>query len=118
MKVWVNKPKCTGCAHCFDVCPVAVFQMKDRSGPDANADVAPAEQQWKGQSDPAVKAKWESVQDGHHHFAEKYEDRSGGLSVAVSGDACILCQACLVECEGECITITDDNGQQYQSIYK
>ncbi|MCL5412365.1 MAG: hypothetical protein M1474_01855, partial [Candidatus Marsarchaeota archaeon] len=82
------------------------------------ADVAPPEQQWKGASDPAVKAKWEGVSDGHRHFQDKYEERSGGLSVAVNGEACILCQACLVECEGECITIVDDNSQQYQSIYK
>ncbi|MCL4403312.1 MAG: ferredoxin family protein [Candidatus Marsarchaeota archaeon] len=110
MKVWVDKPKCTGCAHCHDVCPVAVFEMKDSNAPDVNSDVAPAEQQWKGQEDPSVYAKWKDVQDGHNHFKEK--------SVAVNGEACILCQACLIECEGECIHIVDDNNTQYDSIYK
>jgi NAD-dependent dihydropyrimidine dehydrogenase PreA subunit len=92
--------------------------MKDRNASDVNSDVAPAEQQWHGKSDDAVVEKWSNVQDGHSHFAEKYENGSGGLSVAVNGDACILCQACLIECEGECITIVDDNGTEYHSIYK
>ena len=30
MDVFVNKVKCTGCQHCKDVCPVAVFEMKSR----------------------------------------------------------------------------------------
>jgi NAD-dependent dihydropyrimidine dehydrogenase PreA subunit len=75
-----------------------------------NADVAPEEAKWKGQNDPAVFAKWNGVNDGHNHYKEK--------SVAVNGEACILCQACLIECEGECITIEDDSGTKYQSIYK
>lgn len=118
MQVFVEKPKCTGCAHCFDVCPVAVFEMKQRSGPDANNDVAPEQDKWKGETQPDVKQKWENVQDGHKHFADNYEGGSGGLSVAVQGPACILCQACLVECEGECIVITDDTGNVFKSIYK
>ncbi len=118
MQAYVEKPKCTGCAHCFDVCPVAVFQMKDRGSPEANADVAPENDRWKGTSEPAVVSKWSSVQDGHKHFAEKYEGNSGGISVAVAGPACILCQACLIECEGECIVITDDSNNVYKSIYK
>lgn len=117
MQAYVEKQKCTGCAHCFDVCPVAVFEMKSRSSPDANNDVAPDKDKWTGAVDPAVKAKWENVQDGHKHFAENYE-KSGGLSVAVNGPSCILCQACLVECEGECIVITDDSNNVYKSIYK
>jgi NAD-dependent dihydropyrimidine dehydrogenase PreA subunit len=111
MVVYVDKPKCTGCSHCFDVCPVAVFVMKDKSAPDVNSDVAPPEDQWKGQDNPEVYAKWNNdVQKCHDHFKQK--------SVAVNGPACILCQACLIECEGECITIIDTQGQKYQSIYK
>ncbi|MGC8538578.1 MAG: 4Fe-4S dicluster domain-containing protein [Candidatus Micrarchaeia archaeon] len=118
MDVYVDKPKCTGCQHCKDVCPVAVFEMKNRDAPDVNSDHAPANEQWKGQSDPSVVAKWSNVQDGHRHFANDNDGTSGGISVAVNGSACILCQACLIECEGECITITDDSGNTYHSIYK
>ncbi len=118
MDVYVNKAKCTGCAHCHDVCPVAVFTMEDRSGPNANSDSAPDGMKWTGTSQPDVVAKWKDVQDGHKHFADKYEGGSGGLSVAVQGPACILCQACLIECEGECIHITDDQGNKYDSIFK
>ncbi|MGC8478654.1 MAG: 4Fe-4S dicluster domain-containing protein [Candidatus Micrarchaeia archaeon] len=112
MKVYVDKPKCTGCAHCHDVCPVSVFEMVPIDAPaeKINADVAPPEAQWKGQNDPALYQKWNGVNDGHNHYKEK--------SVAVNGEACILCQACLIECEGECITIIDDAGTKYQSIYK
>ena len=116
--VKVQIEKCTGCKHCFDVCPVAVFAMKGRGDADANADTAPEGDKWKGKSDPEVRKKWEGVQDGHKHFADANDGSSGGLSVAVSGSACILCQACLIECEGECIHITDDTGVQYKSIYK
>jgi len=124
MEVYVEKEKCTGCQHCKDVCPVAVFEMRSRGTPDnpnagnANADKAPPEHQWTGKSDPAVVAKWKDVQDGHRHFAVDNDGTSGGLSVAVNGEACILCQACLVECEGECIVIKDDSGNVYRSIYK
>ncbi|BCS90617.1 MAG: hypothetical protein ARM1_0074 [Candidatus Micrarchaeota archaeon] len=110
MKVWVDKPKCTGCAHCHDVCPVAVFVMKDINAPDVNSDAAPEQAQWKGAHDQEVYNKWANVQDGHTHFKEK--------SVAVNGESCILCQACLIECEGECIHIIDDAGTEYKSIYK
>ncbi len=118
MKVWVEKARCTGCAHCHDVCPVAVFEMKDRTGSDVNSDPAPPEHQWQGKTNEEVYNKWKDVQDGHRHFADKYENGSGGISVAVNSDACILCQACLIECEGECITIIDDAGAEYHSIYK
>ena len=119
MDVYVNKPHCTGCSHCFDVCPVAVFEMrdidKDPTGqaqpPFINADTAPADKQWKGVNDPKFYDKWNNnVQKCHDHYKKK--------SVAINGSACILCQACLIECEGECITIVDDQGQTYQSIYK
>lgn len=109
MDVYVDKPKCTGCDHCKDVCPVAVFEMVPVAG-DVNRDNAPEEMKWKGVNDPEVHAKFANLQDGHHHYEQK--------SVAVNGSACILCQACLIECEGECITILDDNGVKYQSIYK
>jgi formate hydrogenlyase subunit 6/NADH:ubiquinone oxidoreductase subunit I len=119
MDVYVNKQHCTGCSHCFDVCPVAVFEMRDidkdpkgdANPPYINADTAPADKQWTGVNDPKYYDKWNNdVQKCHDHYKKK--------SVAVSGSACILCQACLIECEGECITITDDQGQVYQSIYK
>ena len=118
MQVYVEKPKCTGCSHCADVCPVAVFEMKERASPDVNNDVAPEAAKWKGSTSADVIAKWTNVQDGHKHFAEKPEGGSGGLSVAVNGSSCILCQACLIECEGECIVITDDTNNVYHSIYK
>ncbi|MCL4389509.1 MAG: hypothetical protein M1528_00695 [Candidatus Marsarchaeota archaeon] len=118
MDVWVEKHKCTGCAHCHDVCPVAVFEMKDRDSPDANNDHAPDADKWKGTTDADVLAKWKDVKDGHNHFADKFDGTTGGLSVGVNGSACILCQACLIECEGECIVITDDAGTVYRSIYK
>ena len=124
MDVYIDKPKCTGCHHCFDVCPVAVFEMRGRGTPDnpdadgANKDNAPENMKWKGTPDSSVKQKWENVKDGHNHFAEKSDGKSGGISVGVNGSACILCQACLIECEGECIHITDDTGTKYQSIYK
>ena len=124
MNVYVEKEHCTGCQHCKDVCPVAVFEMKGRGTPDnpgaegANMDSAPPEHQWTGKSNPENVQKWSSVQDGHRHFAQENDGTTGGLSVAVNGSACILCQACLIECEGEDIVITDDSGNVYRSIYK
>lgn len=118
MQVYVEKTKCTGCAHCHDNCPVSVFEMKDRSGNDVNADSAPEAEQWKGTTRQDVVAKWGSKEDGHNHFADKYDGKSGGISVAVNGSSCIMCQACLIECEGECIVITDDSGTVYHSIYE
>jgi membrane-bound hydrogenase subunit ehbK len=118
MKVYVNKPLCTGCQHCKDVCPVAVFELRDRSdAANVNADGAPAVMEWKQVSDKDMLAKWKEVQDGHNHFAEKNDGTSGGISVGVNGEACILCQACLIQCEGECIHIIDDSGTEYKSIY-
>ena len=119
MDVYVDKPKCTGCQHCKDVCPVAVFEMHSRAdAAKANADNAPEEMKWAGVHDPAVEAKWKDVQDGHKHFAPENDGQSGGISVGINGSACIICQACLIECEGECIHIIDDSGNKYQSIYK
>lgn len=124
MDVYVDKTKCTGCQHCKDVCPVNVFEMRSRGTPDnpdagnANADTAPDESKWKGKSDQSVYDKWANVNDGHRHFATENDGKSGGLSVAINGKDCILCQACLIECEGECIHITDTTGTKYVSIYK
>ena len=120
MDVYVNKTRCTGCQHCKDVCPVAVFEMKSRKDlAAANSDTAPEGMKWDGKTiEQADYAKWKDVQDGHKHFAEENDGTSGGLSVAVNGSSCILCQACLIECEGECIHITDDSGVKYDSIYK
>lgn len=92
--------------------------MKDRDSPDANNDHAPEADKWKGVTDAPLTAKWKDVKDGHRHFENKFENGSGGLSVGVNGSACILCQACLIECEGECIVIVDDAGTTYRSIYK
>ncbi|MEM0074327.1 MAG: 4Fe-4S dicluster domain-containing protein [Candidatus Micrarchaeaceae archaeon] len=123
MQVYVEKEHCTGCQHCKDVCPVAVFEMKPRKingaiNPDVNTDKAPPEHQWTGKVDQASYNKWINVQDGHRHFADDNDGTSGGISVAVNGEACILCQACLIECEGEDIVITDDSGNVYRAIYK
>ena len=118
MKVFVDKPLCTGCQHCKDVCPVAVFELRDRKNIDeVNKDTAPENAQWKGTTDQAILDKWSKVEDGHHHFADTNDGTSGGISVAVNGDACILCQACLIQCEGDCIHIIDDSGTEYKSIY-
>ncbi|MCL4325855.1 MAG: ferredoxin family protein [Candidatus Thermoplasmatota archaeon] len=93
VSVVVEASKCTGCAHCTDVCPVTVFELKPLSDPA-----------FKGvKNDPAVEAKF------------KFRDKK---SIAVRGSDCILCEACLFECEGECITITDDEGHTYKSVYK
>ena len=124
MDVYVDKKMCTGCQHCKDVCPVGVYEMKGRGTPEdpnaegANSDTAPKEVQWTGQPDKQESEKWSKVKDGHKHFAKDNDGTSGGLSAAVNGASCILCQACLVGCEGECIHITDDSGNKYKSVHK
>ncbi len=51
MDVYVDKTKCTGCQHCKDVCPVAVFEMHSRKDMEkANADNAPEERSGRGRS--------------------------------------------------------------------
>jgi NAD-dependent dihydropyrimidine dehydrogenase PreA subunit len=83
--------KCTGCAHCRDVCPVNVFELKPRDQfPELVDDAA---------------------------IAAKFQFR-GEKSIAINGPECIVCEACLFECEGECITITDDEGHVHNSTYK
>ena len=83
--------KCTGCAHCRDVCPVNVFEMRPK---ETFADVT---------DDPEVAAKFQ-------FRAEK--------SAVINGPDCIMCEACLFECAGECITIVDDEGTLHASTYK
>ncbi len=109
MDVYVDKPKCTGCEHCKDVCPVNVFDII-KIEQDVNTDHAPEEMKFKGQHDPATFAKFSTANDGHTHF----KDKSSGAR----GSDCILCQACLIQCEGECIHIFDDSGNTYKSIYQ
>ena len=83
--------KCTGCAHCHDVCPVNVFELKPRDQfPDCVDDAS---------------------------IGAKFQFR-GEKSIAVNGPECIVCEACLFECEGECIPITDDEGHVHISIYE
>ena len=89
--VEVQHGKCTGCTHCRDVCPVNVFEMQPR---EKFPDVV---------DDPSVAAKFQ-------FRAEK--------SAVIHGPDCIMCEACLFECEGECITIVDDEGTVHQSTYK
>jgi NAD-dependent dihydropyrimidine dehydrogenase PreA subunit len=89
--VLVELSKCTGCAHCRDVCPVNVFEMRPRD-------------QFPGVTDdPGVAAKFQF---------------RGERSAVVNGPDCIMCEACLFECEGECIDITDDEGTLHKSTYK
>lgn len=124
MDVYVDKTLCTGCQHCKDVCPVGVYEMRSRgtqsepNAGNANGDTAPDSAQWKGVVKKEEMDKWSKVNDGHKHFATENDGTSGGLSCAVNGSSCILCQACLIQCEGECIHITDDNGTKYTSVYK
>ncbi|MCI4348182.1 MAG: ferredoxin family protein, partial [Thermoplasmata archaeon] len=74
----VQHAKCTGCTHCRDVCPVNVFEMQARDRFEGVVD------------DVTVAAKFQ-------FRAEK--------SRVINGPDCIECEACLFECEGECITI-------------
>ncbi|MGC2288256.1 MAG: 4Fe-4S dicluster domain-containing protein [Thermoplasmata archaeon] len=87
----VQHAKCTGCTHCRDVCPVNVFEMQARDRFEGVID------------DTGVAAKFQ-------FRAEK--------SRVINGPDCIMCEACLFECEGECITIVDDEGTVHQSTYK
>ena len=83
--------KCTGGSHCRDVCPVNVFELRPR---DQFPDLV---------DDPAVGAKFQF---------------RGEKSVSIHGPDCIVCEACLFECEGECILITDEEGNVHNSVYK
>src|SRR5208282_1051267 len=86
MDAFVDKPKCTGCQHCKDVCPVGVFEMHSRKDMvKSNAYNAPAEMKWDGQLHADIHAKWKDVQDGHKHYADENDGTSGGLSVGVQG---------------------------------
>jgi NAD-dependent dihydropyrimidine dehydrogenase PreA subunit len=87
----IELAKCTGCSHCRDVCPVNVFELKPR---DQFPDLV---------DDPTVGAKFQF---------------RGEKSVSIHGPDCIVCEACLFECEGECILITDEEGHVHSSTYK
>jgi NAD-dependent dihydropyrimidine dehydrogenase PreA subunit len=87
----VELARCTGCSHCKDVCPTNVFDLQPR---DVFTDLV---------DDPAVGAKFQF---------------RGEKSIALNGPECIVCEACLYECEGECILITDDEGHVHRSTYK
>ncbi|MFZ0892635.1 MAG: 4Fe-4S dicluster domain-containing protein [Thermoplasmata archaeon] len=91
VSVEVALEKCTGCAHCRDVCPVTVFEMRPSDTFPGVVD------------DPQVAAKFQF---------------RGEKSAVIHGPDCIMCEACLFECEGECITIVDDEGTVHGSTYK
>jgi NAD-dependent dihydropyrimidine dehydrogenase PreA subunit len=91
VQVDIDIAKCTGCSHFKDVCPVAVFELRPRGEvPDVVDDIA---------------------------VGAKFQFR-GEKSFAVHGPECIVCEACLFECEGECILITDDESHVHFSVYK
>jgi NAD-dependent dihydropyrimidine dehydrogenase PreA subunit len=91
VQVDIDIAKCTGCSHCKDVCPVNVFDLRPR---DQVPDVV---------DDASVGAKFQF---------------RGEKSLAINGPECIVCEACLFECEGECILITDDEQHVHYSVYK
>ncbi len=91
IQVDVELARCTGCSHCKDVCPVNVFDLKPR---EIFSDLV---------DDPNVGAKFQF---------------RGEKSVSINGPECIVCEACLFECEGECILITDEEGHVHRSVYK
>ncbi len=91
VQVDIDISKCTGCSHCQDVCPVDVFDLRPR---DQVPDVV---------DDPAVGAKFQF---------------RGEKSLAINGPVCFVCEACLFECEGECILITDNEQHVHRSTYR
>jgi NAD-dependent dihydropyrimidine dehydrogenase PreA subunit len=91
VQVDIDITRCTGCSHCKDNCPVDVFELKPR---DRVPDVVDS---------PDVAAKFQF---------------RGEKSFAINGPVCFVCEACLFDCEGECILITDDEQHVHFSIYK
>jgi NAD-dependent dihydropyrimidine dehydrogenase PreA subunit len=91
IQVDIDISRCTGCSHCKDNCPVDVFELRPR---DQVPDVI---------DDPSV--------------AIKFQFR-GEKSLVVQGSQCFVCRACLTECEGECILITDTEGNVHFSSYE
>jgi NAD-dependent dihydropyrimidine dehydrogenase PreA subunit len=91
VQVDIDIARCTGCSHCKDVCPVNVFELRPRTEVPDVVD------------DPEVAAKFQ-------FRAEK--------SLAIHGPECIVCEACLFECEGECILITDGENHVHRSTSK
>jgi NAD-dependent dihydropyrimidine dehydrogenase PreA subunit len=91
VQVDIDIARCTGCSHCKDVCPVNVFDLRPRAEvPDVI-------------DNPEVAAKFQF---------------RGEKSLAIHGPECIVCEACLFECEGECILITDDEQHVHRSTSK
>jgi len=91
VQVDIDIARCTGCSHCKDVCPVNVFDLRPRAEvPDVI-------------DNPEVAAKFQF---------------RGEKSLAIHGPECIVCEACLFECEGECILITDDENHVHRSTSK
>jgi NAD-dependent dihydropyrimidine dehydrogenase PreA subunit len=62
------------------------------------------------------RTNWADVVDDAA-VAAKFQFRAE-KSAVINGPECIMCEACLFECEGECITIVDDEGKVHQSTYK
>ena len=91
VQVDIDIAKCTGCSHCRDVCPTNVFELRPRAEVPDVVD------------DPAVAAKFQF---------------RGEKSLAIHGPECIVCEACLFECEGECILITDEEHHVHRSTSK
>jgi len=79
VQVDIDIARCTVCSHCKDVCPVNVFDLRPRAEVPDVVD------------NPEVAAKFQF---------------RGEKSLAIHGPECIVCEACLFECEGECILIT------------
>ncbi|HLM91974.1 MAG: ferredoxin family protein [Thermoplasmata archaeon] len=91
VQVDIDIARCTGCSHCKDVCPVNVFDLRPRAEVPDVVD------------NPEVAAKFQF---------------RGEKSLAIHGPECIVCEACLFECEGECILITDDENHVHRSTSK
>ncbi len=83
--------KCTGSTYCRNACPVNVFEMRARD-------------RFEGATDEAL-------------VVTKFQIRAE-QSWVINGPDCIMCDAYLFECKGECITIVDDEGAVHQSTYK
>jgi NAD-dependent dihydropyrimidine dehydrogenase PreA subunit len=91
VQVDIDISRCTGCSHCKDVCPVNVFELRPRAEVPDVVDSA--------------------------EVAAKFQFR-GEKSLAIHGPECIVCEACLFECEGECILITDEEQHVHRSTSK
>ena len=123
MDVYVDKPRCTGCQHCKDVCPVACLRDEGHGRQATrrrrrNGTLRRTRPSGRESSRQSIQTSGPTSRTGTSTSPTDNDGTSGGISVAVNGASCILCQACLIECEGECIHITDDSGTKYSSVYK